>query len=190
MLQRQFLHTPLADLASGILWPDGGEAKFRGRSWRQMLPTRTGRERGCIGRVFQGKAWVSNLNVDENILLPQLHYSSLPTAELNMEAEKLAKQFGLAGLPTSRPAATSAPDLTRAALVRAFLGRPDLLLLDCPEQSLTGQIVPPLLLAINAARGRGAAVLWLTHHSEVFNDPEVKPTARYRMAGRILQLET
>ena len=183
LLQRPNFNIPLADVASGLTVATTGEVIFSGRSWRDMSATRAGAERGRIGRIFGGHAWVSNLNVDENILLPSRYHKNLRDADLRAEADALAKQFGLPGLPESRPSATSAGDLHRAAAVRAFLGTPALLLLERPEHGLYPEILAPLLAAVATARQRGAAVLWLTNLAEVFNDPHLNPTRRIEMDG-------
>src|SRR5690242_13519249 len=66
--------TPLADVACGTAEIQSGEASFLGRPWRQYYASSAARHRGMIGRVFSTHPWVSNLDVDENILLPHLHH--------------------------------------------------------------------------------------------------------------------
>ena len=190
LLERPNFNIPLADVAGGVLLADEGKACFGDRDWAHTLASRAGRQRGLIGRMFAGRAWVSNLDVDENILLPQRHHSSRSDAELRAEAVDLAKLFGLSELPTARPAQTSAQDLLRAACVRAFLGEPKLLLLERPEHGAYPGLVPPLQSAVAAARAKGVAVMWLTNLQEVFDDPQMSPTVRYRMQGPSLNRVT
>src|SRR5438552_14935358 len=77
LLERPNFHTPLADTAGGLVRPDEGKVLFLGRDfYRLLLPSRAAALRGQIGRVFDGRAWVSNLDVDENVLLPHLHLGS------------------------------------------------------------------------------------------------------------------
>lgn len=187
LLERPFFNIPLADIAAGILFPDAGKASYGGRDWRYTLATRAQMQRGQIGRIFDGTSWVSNLDIDENILLPQRHHCSITDAQLRAHAELLAKSFGLNGLPGVRPSQASPQELRRCACVRAFLGEPKLLLLERPEHGLFPALMAPLLLNIHAARERGGAALWITNLMEVFDNPELKPTARYRMVGPLLQ---
>ncbi len=187
LLERPFFNIPLADIASGILLADAGKASYCGRDWRYTLATRAEMQRGQIGRIFDGTSWVSNLDVDENILLPQRHHCSITDAQLRTDAERIAKSFGLEGLPAVRPSMTSPQELRRCACVRAFLGDPKVLLLERPEHGLYPALMAPLLLNIHTARERGGAVLWMTNLTEVFDNPELKPTARYRMVGPLLQ---
>jgi phospholipid/cholesterol/gamma-HCH transport system ATP-binding protein len=183
LLERPRFRTPIADAASGLIAPDSGRIHFAGRDWRHWSATRASRHRGSIGRVFQGRAWVSNLDVDENILLPLRHHTSRPVRELRAEATALATRFGLSELPSVRPARATVEQLHRSACVRAFLGDPKLLLLERPEHGLYPQIMQPLILALDAARSKGAAAVWLTNLPDVFDDPALRPTARLRMQG-------
>lgn len=187
LLQRSFLNVPLADIVNGVLLADAGTATFLGRDWRHTLASRAEMQRGQIGRIFDGQAWISNLDVDENILLPQRHHTSIPNAQLRADAEALAKSFGLSGLPATRPSMTPPHDLRRCACVRAFLGQPTLLLLERPEHNEYPGLMAPLLANIQATRQRGGAALWITNLTEVFDHPELQPTARYRMDGPLLQ---
>jgi phospholipid/cholesterol/gamma-HCH transport system ATP-binding protein len=181
MLERPRFRTPIGDAAQGLIEPDAGRVLFVGRDWQRTLATRASVQRFSIGRVFEGHSWISNLDIDENVLLPSRHHTSRPEAELREEAEKLSRHFGLSELPTIRPARASADDLRRAACVRAFMGEPRLLILERPAQTIHVSNHGPLTAAVGAARKRGAAVLWLTSLPEVFDDAELRPNLRFRM---------
>jgi len=172
---------PLADLACGVLEPDEGVVRFCGEDWSRMGFGQATRERGRIGRSFEGVGWVGNLDVDENILLAERHHTRRPEAQLKAEAETLAREFGLEQLPHGRPSQVPRPDLARAALVRAFMGSPKLLLLERPTSAAFPDVIPALLRRITAARGRGTAVLWLTNRPETWQDARVEATCRYKM---------
>jgi phospholipid/cholesterol/gamma-HCH transport system ATP-binding protein len=77
-------------------------------------------------------------------------------------------------------------DLQRAACVRAFLGRPLLILLQEPTIGMASEILSPLIQAIRDARDRGAAVIWLTRKSAIWNDASIPATHRYRLVARKL----
>jgi phospholipid/cholesterol/gamma-HCH transport system ATP-binding protein len=187
-LEPDAVRVPLADVACGLLDPDRGTVRYGGQEWRRMGFGRAARDRGRIGRVFEGVGWVGNLDVDENVLLPERHHTRRPDADLHAEAAELARAFGLPnGLPRTRPAQTRRSDLARAALVRAFLGRPPLLLLERPEAGAYPDVMPALVAAVQAARHRGAAVLWLTAHADVWRSEAARPTARYAMDGARLE---
>src|SRR5262249_27895299 len=113
------------------------------------------------GRVFGVGGWIGFLNVAENILLPQLHHTHEERSVLGDRAAELARGFGMPGLPMERPRDLSAPDLARAACVRAFLGNPALLLLESPVPGDVPDLMEPLLGALAEARSNGAAAIWL-----------------------------
>jgi phospholipid/cholesterol/gamma-HCH transport system ATP-binding protein len=189
-LERGVVRLPLADAAEGLAEYDAGTAAFLGRDWRSVPAGEGAALRGRIGRVFDavgvgaaGTGWVSHLDVDENVTLAQRHHTRRPSPEIEAEAAKLARMFGLPGLPSGPPARTRVPDLQRAACVRAFLGTPDLILLERPAQGVYPDIMPPLINAVRTARGRGAAVVWLTDTPAVWADRGIRPTWRCVMSG-------
>jgi phospholipid/cholesterol/gamma-HCH transport system ATP-binding protein len=98
----------------------------------------------------------------------------------------LAERFGLPGVPLGLPGDFTPADLQRAACVRAFLGRPSLILLQEPTIGVASEILPPLIQVIQDARNRGAAVIWLTRESAIWNDTSIPTTHRYRLVARQL----
>lgn len=170
-----------ADLCCGLLPLRQGQVRFLGRDWATMPDEQAAALRGRIGRVFGIGAWVGFLNMDLNILLPQLHHTRRPAETLHEAAAEVARVFGLPGLPLVRPEALSSADLARAACVRAFLGTPQLLLLESPVQSQFTDLVSPLLNALAAARDRGAAAIWLTRSDFVWSDRSFPATHRLRL---------
>ena len=150
-----------ADACCGLIAPKSGEARFLGRAWHHAGPDDRSAMRGMIGRAFTRGAWLEYLSVAENVLIQQMHHTRRPVAELRAEAAALARQFGLPGLPTVPPDRLSLEDLERAAMVRAFLGRPRLIILEQPLRE-AADLRAPVMAAVLRAQSRGIAVLWLT----------------------------
>jgi phospholipid/cholesterol/gamma-HCH transport system ATP-binding protein len=94
-----------------------------------------------------------------------LHHTILPARELRERACTLAQQFGLPGLPMLLPQDCAPVDLERAACVRAFLGRPALVVLEHPMAFEDSDMLAPLMNAIQQVRRRGGAVIWFTEHA-------------------------
>jgi phospholipid/cholesterol/gamma-HCH transport system ATP-binding protein len=166
-----------------VLPLENGAVRFQGQDWQRLSFADAIRHRGQIGRNFGPGAWVHNLDVDESIMLSQRHHTARSDKELGEEAARLARQFGLPGVPRGRPSGTRRQDLHRAGLVRAFLGSMALLILERPELDLFPQVMPALINAVQAARRRGAAVLWLTDNPDVWRDPGIRWSARYVASG-------
>ena len=174
---------PLADAAEGLVEPDSGRVLFAAEDWKVMPPDRQAARRGRIGRTFEGRGWISNLDVDENITLAQRHHTERSLEQIELDAESLARQFGLSGLPRMRPAALKQSDLRRAEWVRAFLGDPLLVILEQPTRDVPADAIPALVAAIDAARGRGAAVLWLTEDERAWSKAAGGATKRFELSG-------
>ena len=181
--------TAFADACAGIIEPSSGAVSFLGRSWRDLRPNQANALRGRIGRVFSTGSWVNHLSMMDNILLPQHHHTRRSARRLCDEAGQLAEQFGLPGLPLALPGDLTAADLRRAACVRAFLGRPSLILLEEPTSGIFLEIISALMWAVRDARKRGAAVIWLTRKGRIWNDQTLPVTRRYRMvAGKLMEV--
>lgn len=175
---------PLGDLAEGLRIPESGSVSITGREWTTISPTEAAALRGRIGRVFTDHGWLSNLDMDENITLVQRHFTTRPLEEIEREAEKLAVSFGLPSLPHMRPATMKKSDLRRAEWVRAFLGDPMLIILEHPLRDVYPEHGSMLAAAIVAARGRGAAVLWVDDHMQILGkEKDLVPTRLFRREG-------
>src|SRR4051794_36602440 len=81
-LERGAVRLPLADAAGGLAELHDGTVWFLGREWPSVPPVEAAALRGRIGRVFDavgvgavGTGWVSNLDVDENVMLSQRHHT-------------------------------------------------------------------------------------------------------------------
>lgn len=162
---------PLCDLAVGTLAPVRGTVRFMGEDWGLLKPFRHGVLRGRVGRVFAGQAWVSNLSVAENVLLPQRHHTRRSESDLVDEAHVLARAFGLATLPAARPEALRPNDLVRWQWVRAFLGAPRLLVLEEPEAGAWEEQKALLRERTRLSVRDGSAVLWVTRDESVWRNP-------------------
>jgi phospholipid/cholesterol/gamma-HCH transport system ATP-binding protein len=177
----------LADAAVGLTPPTEGWIRFLDRDWSEVAPLHAHAMRGRIGHVFAAGNWIDGHSLLDNILLPQLYHTRRRIADLRDEAARLATMFGLPGVPSGDPGDFSPGDLQRAACVRAFLGRPKLIILEHPTQGVFPSILEPLVNAVRAARDRDAAVLWLTLERAVCTDPSMPADARHRFRNGALQ---
>jgi len=126
--------------------------------------TRLRRER--IGFVFQFFNLLPALTVVENIALPRL-LAGAGRAALQ-EAAALADRVGLGHRRTHLPSQLSGGEMQRAAIARAMVHRPALLIADEPTGNLdsaNGAHILELLLQLN--RETGVSILLATHAREV-----------------------
>lgn len=176
----------MADVVCGCLVPCAGSVAFLGRDWREEPPETADALRGRIGRLFGTEPWLPWMTVADSVLLAPLYHTRLPRATLRAHAARLARAFGLPGLPVGFPETLAPDDLARTALVRAFLGPPRLVVLEDPTGAAGTEILPALLAEIRTVRDGGSAVLWLTHRAGVVPDRSLPATQRWSLLGQRL----
>lgn len=183
------LSEALADALLGLA--GAGTVRFLGVAWADLDAAAACRLRGRIGRVMSRGNWLENRSVMDNLLLPLRHQTVLAEETIRQRASELALGFGLPGIPTLLPHQCPESDLERAACVRAFLGRPQLVVLEQPIEASESRSFPPLIDAVQQVRRRGGAVLWFTQRRRLLEERGIAADRRYRIAGsRLIQLET
>jgi putative ABC transport system ATP-binding protein len=138
--------------------------------------TRVRRE--TIGFVFQFFNLLPMLTVRENIALPRLLAGADASSTLR-DATQLAGRVGLAHRLDHRPAQLSGGELQRAAIARALVHRPALLIADEPTGNLdsaNGAHILDLLVELHAETG--VSILLATHAEDVA-----------RLADRIIRMK-
>jgi phospholipid/cholesterol/gamma-HCH transport system ATP-binding protein len=173
-----------ADLCSGLAELRSGRVRFLGRDWSSLPHSYAAALRSRIGRYFAAGGWLPFLNLETNILLPALHHTRRHRDELRREALALAEEFGLPGVPLGHPGELGATDLGRAALVRAFLGEPLLMLLEEPTEGPLEPLLPAVLNRAAMARDRGSAIVWLTRSRSPGDDPSFPRSQRLRLGDQ------
>jgi len=186
-LERENERLALADATEGLVPPTQGIVMFFGEDWQRMSADRASAQRGKIGRLFGDEGWVSDLDVDQNIMLAQRHHTTRSEKDIVEEALKLARVFGLPGLPRGRPESMRQWDLRKAACIRAFLGQPAFIILEQSVRGVYADLTAPLVNAVQSARKRGAAVLWTVTDPKLWNHSGLHATKRARMFGSQLQ---
>lgn len=180
----------ISDVLLGLREAAQGEVRWQGRAWSEIPPRTAYRLRGNVSRVTSRGNWMDTRSVMENVLLPLRHHTILPDDVLREMACDFAQRFGLPGLPMLLPGQCPEPDLQRAACVRAFMGRPELVILEHPLESADAGLLPPLVDAIQQVRRRKGSVIWFTRRRAVLEEPGIPADHRYRIAGRqLLELE-
>jgi len=149
--------TTLLRLIAGLERPGAGEIWLDGRvvasSQRNLVPAHDRR----LGFVFQDLALWPHLTVRENLDFV-MGSGSVPRSERTERAREILALVRLDTLADRHPHELSGGEQQRAALARALVGRPRLLLLDEPFSSLD----PDLRTALREDVGRLQHALQLT----------------------------
>ena len=122
-------------MTAGLALPVKGSYKLFGME-TQLFGEAELVERLRLGFVFQGGQLFSQLTVAENVALPLQYQKNLTAAEAGHEAQSLLELMELSPLADVTPANVPANWRQRAALARALILKPEVLLLDNPQAGL------------------------------------------------------
>ena len=157
--------TTLLNAIGGLIVPTSGSIIFNSIRFDSMSEEeRTIFRRNHIGFIFQNYNLIPSLNIFQNICFSAQLSQKAITAQ---QVEKIAKQLGIEDKLTQMPAELSGGQQQRAAIARAMLAKPTLLLADEPTGSLdsvNGRSIMQLLRT--AVSENNMSVLMATHNEE------------------------
>jgi putative ABC transport system ATP-binding protein len=149
--------TVLLSILAGLVLPQSGTVLLDGRPLASDPSLRR-----RIGVVFQGYGLVALLTAAENVELPLLA-ARVPASEARERAHEALEAVGLADRAEHLVEELSGGQQQRAAVARALVVRPDVLLADEPTAEQDVGHRTATLDAILAAATSGTAVLLATH---------------------------
>jgi lipoprotein-releasing system ATP-binding protein len=154
--------------------PDAGEVRLEGRRIDQLPSAERDRLRNAtFGFIFQFYHLLPELNVLDNVLMPHMIALSLfgwlrERRALRRRAQELLDRVGLGHRLRHRPRELSGGEMQRAAVARALIAHPRVLLADEPTGNLdpgSGGEVVRLLRDLN--RQDGLTILMVTHNLDI-----------------------
>lgn len=119
-----------------------------------------------IGFVFQNFNLLNDNNIMQNIALPLL-YRGIPIQARKTQAMEISQTMGIGGRWKHKPHEVSGGQAQRAAIARALIGRPRLILADEPTGNLdskTGQEIIAIFLKLHQ---EGHTIIMVTHDEKV-----------------------
>lgn len=159
----------LLHILGGLDNPSSGEVFFDGASIYGFSENERADFRNKkIGFVFQFYHLLPELNVLENIILPGVLSSWRQRIEAVASARSIAEELGLSGRLHHRPNQLSGGEQQRAAIARALINKPQLLLCDEPTGNLdsdNGAKIIGLLKKLN--KENGVTVVIVTHDKDI-----------------------
>lgn len=164
----------LMHLMATLDQPDKGEIHFRGeRIDNASRKIRDAYRNRDIGIIFQFYHLLPELSAVENVLASAMIGRStlnyfLNRKEARRHAEAMLDRVGLLHRATHRPSEMSGGEMQRAAIARALMTKPSLLLADEPTGNLdteTGQEILKLLRGLNS--DDGLTIVMITHDDSI-----------------------
>lgn len=174
----------LLHLLGALDQPASGDIRFRGTS----IVKQTSRERDAyrnraIGYVFQFFHLLPELTALENVMLPAMVQTSLfsywrESGRIRRQAMALLERMELGPRAEHRPGELSGGEMQRAAIARALITQPALLLADELTGNLDNETGAAILdLLLDFRRTNNLTIIMVTH------DPDIA-----RRADRVLRL--
>jgi putative ABC transport system ATP-binding protein len=154
----------LMNLLAGLDHPDSGRIVVEGQNLSKLGPEQLARyRRHTVGMVFQSFNLVPTMTLLENVELP-MRFAEVDRRERDARVKEALDQVGLSGRLKHRPSEMSGGEQQRAALARALVNRPRLLLADEPTGNLDSKTGTEILdLIRNLNETLGMTVIMVTH---------------------------
>jgi putative ABC transport system ATP-binding protein len=157
----------LLNLIAGLDRPSSGAIFAQGRNLASMSGEELARYRNrTIGMVFQSFQLLPRMTLEENVELP-LRLAELPREERPARVSEALERVHLSARVKHHPTELSGGEQQRAAIARALVNRPAILLADEPTGNLdtrTGEEIMGLLAEIHRpASDAGRTIIMVTH---------------------------
>src|SRR3990170_4783490 len=155
------------------LHPTRGLISLFGRDVSGLNPDEIAILRRRIGLVFQDFRLLDHLTTYENVALP-LRVLGREETDYRTEVVELLHWVGLGDRMHVLPPVLSGGEKQRAAIARALIGRPELLLADEPTGNVDPQLAQRLLRLFIELHRSGTSVMLATHDTTLMDQYEAR----------------
>jgi putative ABC transport system ATP-binding protein len=155
--------TTLLNILAALDKPTAGQVKLDGRDLGQIRDREIASfRRDNLGFVFQDFNLLDTFNLRDNIFLP-LVLAGKSVREMNERLMPIAGRLGISGLLDKYPYEVSGGQKQRAAVARALITQPKLILADEPTGALDSKSTDGLLKVFREINGEGETIVMVTH---------------------------
>ena len=155
--------TTLLNILAALDKPTGGSVKLDGQELGKIRESEVAAfRRDHLGFVFQDFNLLDTFSLEDNIYLP-LVLSGKQPSEMKQRLIPLAGQLGIANLLKKYPYEVSGGQKQRAAVARALITNPRLVLADEPTGALDSKATDELLRLFGDINAQGQTILMVTH---------------------------
>ena len=180
--------TTLLKLCYGALVPTAGQVRLFGQDRRAMMRDDIAMARRRIGVVHQDCQFLDHLDVADNIALP-LMVSGRDLLAENANLRELIGWVGLKERARALPPELSGGERQRAALARALIMSPEVVLADEPTGNVDWEMSQRLMRLLIELNRMGKTILIATHDLTLIRAAKTHVQARVlRIAAGRLQL--
>lgn len=155
--------TTLLNILAALDKPTGGTVLLDGRDMAQIKESdRAAFRRDNLGFVFQEFNLLDTFSLRDNIFLP-LVLAGRPYQEMEARLAPIAKKLGITAILNKYPYEVSGGQKQRAAVARALITHPKLVLADEPTGALDSRATDELLRLFGSVNAEGQTILMVTH---------------------------
>lgn len=158
--------TTLLNILASLDKPTSGEVLLNGKNIVSIKEKEISTfRRNNLGFVFQDFNLLDTFSLKDNIFLP-LVLSGKKFNEMNELLQPLAKKLGISDLLEKYPYEVSGGQKQRAAIARALITNPQLILADEPTGALDSHASDELLQLFQDINNEGQTIVMVTHSTK------------------------
>ena len=166
--------------------PTHGQFMFNGKSALRLTQNRRAKiRRDTIGFIFQSYNLLPRLTVLENVALPLVYKGMSPSKRIKL-ASNMLERVGMSEREYFYPSQLSGGQVQCAAIARALVNDPKLIIADEPTGNLDSESSRLVMELLGAIHKMGNTVLFVTHNPEL---TRYASRVVYMHDGRIVQDE-
>ncbi len=155
--------TTLLNILAALDKPSGGTVLLNGRDMKGIKDSELAAfRRKNLGFVFQEFNLLDSFSIEDNIYLP-LVLAGENYGQMKEKLDRIAGRLGLTGLLKKFPYEVSGGQKQRAAVARALITRPQLILADEPTGALDSRSSDELMELFSQVNREGQTILMVTH---------------------------